>query len=551
MRSNQLFESFPFDISILALGEFEDLYYATCAKLKELHQGVEILLSNGFKARNDIHFTYHVEPLNTLGEVGVGEFADSLVTHSHILYSHEVTALLDNGIKRRNIRDSKHDGTIHDDQTIHNDLDGIPYFYPRIWGEQEARTMNRKPAYTDNVALFRNARGLRDMSNMSCGMTYAMLAEKYRLMNADGGLNWAVRPSTSPFTTPNGLAGWAERLSRPDTPKVPRAERNAAGEEFLSPLAKAGNKTISDTYVSPYNLEERAKKLNNPGGPEKPCICDEDCICAALCASDPTQNCLCEENSLFVRVTEGMDIDDLDVPDLIRRRRSQSSGSKRSSKTVTAIIGEKYVKEEDELPIPMIDGQLATQLLAEASQYQQHVVAADNHVAEQIRQQKDLATTMAKCMAQSDDAASMVGSLNSMVPSMYSSDLDDALSMTSSTASKISNAGASITPSVASKHFGNASLKTNFIESATHGEISSFSGPGGQPLRTSSLAYREALRQPFAKECPHPPKRASVAERLFGRRPSIQKRSSTSEPHHETLSKGRIMKLTSRQQRGY
>lgn len=69
-------------------------------------------------------------------------------------------------------------------------------------------------------------------------------------------------------------------------------------------------------YISPYNLDERMKRLDRPGLPEMPCICDPECMCADLCAGDLTQNCLCEENGLFCRVTEGWDIDDLDVPDL-------------------------------------------------------------------------------------------------------------------------------------------------------------------------------------------------------------------------------------------
>ena len=84
-------------------------------------------------------------------------------------------------------------------------------------------------------------------------------------------------------------------------------------------------------YISPYNLEERAKKLKNPSAPQYPCICDPECVCTPLCASDPSKNCLCEENGLFVRVTEGMDIDDLNVPDLIRRRRSDSELSSAAS----------------------------------------------------------------------------------------------------------------------------------------------------------------------------------------------------------------------------
>ena len=520
MRSGPFFASYPFQISVRDLGEFEDLYYATCAKLKELYQGVDILLANGFKDRHDVYFTYHAEPLATLGDVGVGEFGDSLVTHANILYSSEVSALLDNSIKRKNMRSSKYDA-LHG--TTHNDLDNIPYFHPGIWGEKEARVMNRTRQFTDNLAWLKDdVEGLKDMGNMNCAMIFAMLAEKYGSMIAEGELDWALRPSTSSPTPPHGMKEWIAHLDRPDTPEPPQMNDHVAEDEFLRLMYPSKYPTNDTPYVSPYSLDERAKKLNDPNGPEMPCICDEDCICAALCASDPTQNCLCEENSLFVRVTEGMDIDDLDVPDLVRRR-SQTSVSTRSSETTTARVDEPVVEEAVDAD-PMIDGQVAAQLLDGAAHHQQDATAAANEISVQTSQQKDLAKDLAKQMAQFDDAASISGSINSLLHSMYSDDFNDAASVAPSTKSGQFNDAASITPSMASSQFNDDTSMTGSFDSVPAGEGLILRGPDGQPLRMSSLAYREALRQPFAKECPHAPKRASMAQRMFGSRSSKEKR---------------------------
>ena len=520
MRSGPFFASYPFQTTVRDLGEFEDLYYATCAKLKELLQGIDILLANGFKNRHDIYFTYHMEPLATLGDVGVGEFGDSLVTHANILYSSEVTTLLDDGIKRKNMRASKYDALR---ETTHNDLDNIPYFHPGIWGEKEARAMNRTRHFTDNLDWLRNdVKGLQDMGNMNCAMTFAMLAEKYRPMIAEGELDWAVRPSTSPPTPPHGMREWVAHLDRPDTPEPPQMNDHAAEDEFLRLMYPSKYPTNDTPYVSPYNLDERAKKLNNPDGPEMPCICDADCICAALCASDPTQNCLCEENSLFVRVTEGMDIDDLDVPDLVRCR-SQTSVSTRSSETTTTCVDESVVEDAVDTD-PMIDGQVAAQLLAAAAYHQQDAAAAANEVSVQISQQKGLAKDMTKQIAQCDDAASISGSIKSLLHSMYSDDFNDAASVAPSTKSRQFNDAASITPSMASGQSNDDASMTGSLDSVPAGESLIVRGPDGQPLRTSSLAYREALRQPFAKECSHAPKRASMAQRMFGSRSSKEKR---------------------------
>ena len=80
---------------------------------------------------------------------------------------------------------------------------------------------------------------------------------------------------------------------------------------------------VPENYISPYNLNERIKRLNRPGLPELPCICDPECMCFDLCAGDLTRNCLCEENGLFARITEGWDIDDLDIPDRDDARQMQ------------------------------------------------------------------------------------------------------------------------------------------------------------------------------------------------------------------------------------
>ena len=507
MRAGPFFASYPFQIAVRDLGEFEDLYYATCAKLKELYQGIDILVANGFKDRHDVYFTYRVEPLATLGDVGVGEFGDSLVTHAKILYSREITALLDNGIKRKNMHARKF-GASH--ETTDSELDNIPYFHPGIWGEKEARAMNRNRQFMDNLAWLKDdVQGLQDMGNMNCAMTFAMLAEKYRPMIAGGELDWAIRPSTSPPTPPHGMKEWIAHLDRPDTPEPPQMNDHVAEDEFLRLMYPSKYPANDTLYVSPYNLEERAKKLNNPDGPEKPCICDEDCICTALCASDPMQNCLCEENSLFVRVTEGMDIDDLDVPDLVRRR-SQTSVSTRSSETTTARLDESVVEEAADAD-PVIDGQVVAQMF----NHQQDDAAAANEISVQTSQQKNLAKDLVEQVAQFDDAASISGSIRSLLHSMYSDDFNDTASVALSTKSGQFNDAASMTPSMASSLSNDDASITGIFDSFPAGERLIVRGPDGQPLRPSSLAYQEALRQPFAKECPHPPKRASVSQRMF------------------------------------
>lgn len=46
-------------------------------------------------------------------------------------------------------------------------------------------------------------------------------------------------------------------------------------------------------------------------GPTHPCICDSACICALLCGSGASRNCACRGNSLFWRVAQRLNIDEL------------------------------------------------------------------------------------------------------------------------------------------------------------------------------------------------------------------------------------------------
>jgi hypothetical protein len=481
MRVQPFFSGNSFDVSLLELGQFEDLYYATCAKLKELSSGVDLLLTNGFKNPRDTYFTYKVANLARLGPINITDFRNCLAIHETFLYSQELKELLESGIKKMTIRERKYDarkasstqdGIVPDycmftkfsfpmpvpsprtasdeefdseeepmglDDDEEGDVNNIPYFHPGIWGKHEARIRNQQRYLKNKQIWLKDIKGLQDMTNMSCGMIFGMLAEKYR-----------------PIV---GIS-----IGRLGTPEAPE----------LTPCT--GTFEPVPAYVSPYNLEERAKKLNNPDGPEKPCICDPDCLCAPLCASDPTQNCLCEDNALFARVTEGMDIDDLDVPDLVRRKRqaSESSGSRTAS---VATMGEASAKVHAE--------DAASEDAKSDVAYSLNSHFTMDRISELINQERhyqheremEAGTSNMDAMSLFDDAA-IAGTIESNAPIEGTYDEDFYLYSSDS-----------------------------FVP----------------PVRMSSLVYQELLRQPFSKMCPHPPKRISLAERFFGSTSKAQK----------------------------
>ena len=427
MRSSIFFDSTPYNITILKLAEFEDLYYATCAKLKELYQGVEILIANGFKSPGNPYFTYQSTPLAELGAVKIDDFKASLLVYEDILYSYSVRQLLNKGILERSRHDdiknsedfnkrgaatsvSEHGQNSALYHATRNDSEGHMHLWHGV--------LKQKRRWRLDVG------GLRDIRNMSCGMIFGQLAEKYRPLVMS-------------------LKSEAFMIDRSSTPKVPRT---------------CHRKSIFE-YVNPYNLDERAKKLNTPGGPELPCICDPDCVCAPLCASEPSQNCLCEENGLFARVTEGMNIDDLDVPDLVRCQRqvSESSESNTSSPLTTGRgfpSWQAFNAAYRAAVSPFLDHHLASSEVEEQRKDQRKLVC-DNT--------EELATT--SNLSCQHDQPEGVKSISGKMTLPYA---------------------------------GNDDM---------------WGRPYEKPPWVSSPAYRDALRKPFAKLCDYPPKRSSVAKR--------------------------------------
>lgn len=406
---------------MLDLGELEDLYYATCAKLKELLQGVDILLTNGFKAINDTYFAYHNEPLRSLGSISIGDFKNSLLIHESILYSSELQSLLNRGVMEKNSRGNKHSWQHEEMPNDSTTQHGVQ----RGNREGTKNYINIPTHDFERMSGWRTeVQGLQNQNNMSCGMVFGELAEKYRpvAMNAE-------------------LEG--SMIDRKSTPEAPQAFQ----EEVLT-----------RKYISPYNLDERAKKLNVPGGPEMPCICDPECICAPLCASDPTQNCLCEENGLFVRVTEGMDIDDLDVPDLVRCKRQASVASDSSTASLNTTDGRS----------------------SQWSSYSPTYVDAVPPLHHQYRATDEAEKQMCEQRTQASDNVAIPGPMSDTA-----SQLDHVISMS-----------------------GMMDISDD------HDDLSWQERLSMRPLRMSDFTQHE-LKQPFSKQCDHPPRRQSVAKRLF------------------------------------
>ena len=372
-------------------GDLEDLYYATVAKHKQLFDTSNILLTHGFKTKDDIYFRFlkwDDTRLNELSPITIEEFQQILAFQGIVLFHPAVKHLIEEGIYQKQAKVIGHKAPTSDDQ------------------------------YKRHVIPFAlvNLRRRKDVRNMSSAMIYGELAEKHRI----------------------------------ETVTVTHTHQSTA-------------------YVSPYNLEERTKKLDVSGGPNMPCICDPDCICTPLCASDPTQDCLCEENGLFARVTEGMDIDELDVPDLIRSKEFSSGpedGSMAGSETSSLL----------DMGLPAL----------EVSQY---VEAWNENSAPAHRMQQPEEEVKAQKKEQRKVVIENISSPYNVTPAA-----------------------------------------TEFADILSEDAIGAWNQFSTQhsltlPPRTSSLSYRDALTQPFSKLCDTPPRRmqrSSFVKLLFTSTNSIR-----------------------------
>lgn len=141
--------------------------------------------------------------------------------------------------------------------------------------------------------------GLQDTRNQSCAMIFGALSEKYRPILAKEAATRAFEEH--------------EKSKRRTRLHRDKALRKLCGgtECFETKAQPTKESTDRQAGPGPHDMTSRLRKLEDPNAPEFPCLCDPDCLCAPLCAGEPEENCLCETDPLFWRVTTGFEIDEL------------------------------------------------------------------------------------------------------------------------------------------------------------------------------------------------------------------------------------------------
>ena len=285
------------------------MYYATCAKVKERLEDIKIRLSNGFIQPEDNYFTYDSKGLGLTDPVTAGAWEATLALHEGFLYDPLVEGIMNRAVLLKHKRALEATAT-------------LPL----------RRETNKVP-------------GLKDVRNLSSGMIFGGLSEKYRvtvrreefeklklrikpLQRSDHfasghpiSMHKLIRTSSGSIsvTHHHNTQSKADITTTEKASRIDHHHNAAQGEQLHDPNHDSPVQHYEPMdqplgYTSSYTLNERAEKLNRPDHPEKPCICNAKCIRVSLCASDPAQNRFCEDNGLLCRVTEGMDIDELSYP---------------------------------------------------------------------------------------------------------------------------------------------------------------------------------------------------------------------------------------------
>lgn len=153
-RSDDIFKK-PYNISTTDLGEIEDLYYATCAKVKALRSIVNIYIDEGFRAPNFEYFSYDSPGLRHLAPVELSHFRTMLEMHETALYSERLTKPLNAAVLEKNWRLLKR-------------------------GDKRCITADSLPGGLEyDTTTPSQVQGLQDLRNKPCGLVFAELTEKY------------------------------------------------------------------------------------------------------------------------------------------------------------------------------------------------------------------------------------------------------------------------------------------------------------------------------------------------------------------------------------
>ena len=374
-----VFQKGAHEVTLRDVGELECLYYAICGKVKEFLYDINIRLDNNFVSAEDEYITYMSEGFG-LESVTFGSFKDLLLSYEAFLYSPEILKLMKESFKAKHIREHKSGsrpifldprnmssgmifGSLREtnravlqDQKFEEFLKTVP---------DELAIIHRQNRYSAGIRMRAikirktNAssptpsgdlsRNYDDQEEDKKGPQYLEFLDEYSVMSIDSfttsdseeeleDQEFAEKHTKDAKDSMNSQYSH-ERVHRSLTIPSKVYDLRKRDDRMESPLSPLENKEQRGSHASTrlYNsqkLGRRSQLSYRADGAETSCNCSSDCLCAPLCAAEPTETCLCIENSLFGHITRNVNIEDIHYPE----KTEEEAGAGRAGQVYRAQI---------------------------------------------------------------------------------------------------------------------------------------------------------------------------------------------------------------------
>ena len=383
-----VFQKGAHEVTLQDVGELECLYYAICGKVKEFLYDINVRLDNNFVSAKDEYIAYMSVGFG-IESVTVGKFKDLLLSYEAFLYSPEILKLMKEGFKAKHIREHKSGsrpifldprnmssgmifGSLREknraalqDQKFEEFLKTMPH---------ELATLHRQNRYSVGIRMravkigktnASSPTGSRDLFRKDDdheedkkGPQYLEYLDEYSVMSIDS------------FTTSDSEQELEdqeltkEHTMDPKDPISPVYTHQQVHGSFTQPgkaydLGKQDDRTeitssplgrkeqrashASTELYNSHKLSHHSQLHYRADDPKSLCTCSADCLCAQLCAAEPTETCLCIENSLFGHITRNVNIEDINYP---RKAEEEAEAASTGPQHMTQIMDMDFTQQQ-------------------------------------------------------------------------------------------------------------------------------------------------------------------------------------------------------------
>ncbi|OCL15435.1 hypothetical protein AOQ84DRAFT_384020 [Glonium stellatum] len=271
------------------LSDYEDVFYATCAKTRELHENLAIRFESGFLTPDAV-LHERGENLLSYAPFTAREMLKYLEVTWSILLDPRLLIALDNSVRRDRVRHSQ----------------GVtlePNFDPN--NNTPEFTAHLRRSLTDRLGKGRSLpedalTGLMDVAKMSPGHVNALLWEKYRPLVAE---EQRLKEHENLLRARHAAEARAARFASMSAEEHrARALAIIDGRSVTPAPADVDIKSILDPLRPFYG--EGSNIFDSVATPSTSCDCMLSCICKTSCFTEPEETCLCKRSSVFREYAE-------------------------------------------------------------------------------------------------------------------------------------------------------------------------------------------------------------------------------------------------------